>query len=398
MQEFIDKRLLMRKPWVVAILLVCCNCIWSISIYGQTATEDCGQKLSHAEAEFSAGHFYTIPSILKECLEGSELSKDQQVRGYLILCQAYLIIDDPGSAGDSYLKLLEADPEFVPNDTDHPIDIVYLSRKYTATPIFTPHFRFGVNTSFFRSIYSITPEPYGVTNQRPLTIGIQLGGGLDWNIDDNFSLCVELDFSLRGYQRIQNGIGNTDESSVVASQSWLDMPLYAKYTFAANEKLRPFGYVGFAVSYLFSASNQFTYTDNKPTGAKLVSEGPAESVIDQRNQLNRSWLVGGGVRYKIGHNFVYADLRYMGGLSNIANQATIYYEDPANIDNAQIGNPDNYLSSNTTRYHYVSDLFRLDNLSLTVGYVHPLYKPRKLKKARTRDVARNIKKETDEEK
>jgi len=360
--------------------------------------EDCNQKLNHADAEFQAGHFYSIPSILKECLEGSELSKEQRVRGYLILCQTYLIIDDPGAAGDSYLKLLQADPEFLPNEKDDPIDVVYLSKKYTASPVFTPHFRLGLSTSFFRSIYSLSTEPYGVANQRPLTFGFQVGSGVDWNINDNFSLCVEVNYSQRGYERIQTSGGNTDAGSLVASQSWFDVPLYVKYSFILSEKIRPFGYAGVAMNYLISATNQFTYSDNKPTGAKVVAEGPAESVLNQRNQLNRSWLVGGGIRYKIGKNYVYADVRYMGGMSNLANKANIYYEDPDNIDAAQIGNPNNYMSKNVTRYHYVSDLFRLDNLSLTFGYVHPLYKPRKLKKARTRGVARNIRREAKEDK
>jgi hypothetical protein len=44
-------------------------------------------------------------------------------------------------------------------------------------------------------------------------------------------------------------------------------------------------------------------------------------------------------------------------------------------------------------YPYVDDDFRLDNVSISVGYIHPLYKPRKLKKARTRSVFRFIKKQ-----
>jgi hypothetical protein len=41
---------------------------------------------------------------------------------------------------------------------------------------------------------------------------------------------------------------------------------------------------------------------------------------------------------------------------------------------------------------YVDDDFRIDNLAISVGYVHPLYKPRKLKKARTKSVLRKIQK------
>lgn len=375
---------------IAGLFFISCAC----PLYGQG---DCvpDQTLSHAEAEFNAGHFYSIPTILKKCIDEGKFSQEQSVRAYLLLCQVYLLIDDPISAEDSYLKLLRADPEFVPNDKDHPIDVVYLSTKFTATPIFTPHFRLGLNTSFFRSIYSVTTEPYAVSVRRPLHFGLQLGGGIDWNINDNISLCAEIDLATRGYERVSTGVAGADEESVIGSQVWIDLPVYLKYSYTLkkNTKIRPFGYVGFAMNYMLSANNEFTFTDNKPAGSQLVAEGPSETVSYQRNLLNRSWLVGGGVKYKIGKDFVYADLRYMGGLSNMARENQIYYTNRDNVDPKQIGNPGYYLSDHLTKYRYVSDLFRLDNISLSFGYVHPIYDPRKIKRARTKGVAKQINKE-----
>lgn len=393
MSKLVDKRLLMIDRRVLLSLLIIL--ILPIGMFGQSAAPsemDCGQKLQFAESEFDAGHFYAIPAILKDCLE-SGLSPEQSIRAYLVLCQSYLILDDPIAAGDNYLKLLKEDPEFVPNEREHPIDIVYLSKKYVATPIFTPHFRVGANASFYRPIYSISTEPYGVVTESSLRLGFQFGAALDWNINENFSLTLEADIANRGYEHSQTSGANSDVAFVSANQWWIDGPLYLKYNFRYNEKIRPFVYGGVAVNYLLSASNQFSYTDNKTTGTQLLSDGPSESVTSQRNQLNRSWLVGGGFRYKIGKDYVYVDVRYMGGLSDIVNESTLYYENPALIDPAQIGDPNHYMSSNITRYHYLSDLFRMDNLSLSFGYVKPLYKPRKIKHARTKSVARNIRKE-----
>jgi hypothetical protein len=62
------------------------------------------------------------------------------------------------------------------------------------------------------------------------------------------------------------------------------------------------------------------------------------------------------------------------------------------VDKSQLGNPQAYLSSNVTKYRYVSDLFRLDNVSLSFGFVHPIYNPRKVKKAKTKSVLRMIRK------
>ncbi len=379
---------------ITGLLLISCT----FRMYAQGS--ECDQKLSHAETEFNAGHFYSIPTILGDCPEG-KLSQEQTVRAYLLLCQAYLILDNPLAADDSYLRLLKADPEYVANDTRDPIDIVYLSKKFTATPIFTPHLRLGFNTSFFRSIYAINTEPYGVSIQNTLRLNGQIGGGIDWNINDNISLCAEIDFASRAYRRVRRGIspgfGVSDEQTLLANQFWLDVPVYIKYADNSDRRIRPFGYFGFALNYLLSAKNLFQYTDFKPNGSQLLAVDPSEKVTYQRNQLNRSWLVGGGIKYKMGKDFLYVDLRYMGGLSNLARENQIFYSDrvPEN-DKDKIGNPDYYIAKNVTKYRYVSDLFRLDNLSLSLGYIHPIYDPRKVKKARTKSVSRKIRKGGDD--
>lgn len=364
----------------------------------QLTDTDCDLRLDKAETEFEAGHFYGIPSILSGCLDGGKLSKDQLVRAYLILCQTYLILDDPITAGDNYLKLLKEDPEFVPNEANHPIDIVYLSKQYTATPIFTPHFRLGINTSFYRLIHAISTEPYGQSSSSPIRFGFQFGGGVDWNINDNISLGIEGNLASTSFERVLTNGVDEDETFIEGSQLWLDFPLYAKYMFTLNNMLKPFVYSGLTTSYLLSATNQFSYTDNKPTGAQLVTEGPSESVTNQRNRLAFSWVMGVGTRYKVGKNYVYVDLRYMAGLTNLADQSTIYYQDEFSVDPAQVGNRSAYLSANVTRYHYISDLFRMDNLSISFGFVKPLYDPRKIKKARTKGVARSIRKKGGETK
>jgi hypothetical protein len=353
---------------------------------------DCDLALTHAESEFNAGHFYSIPSILGRCPEEG-LSKENTVRAYLLLCQAYLILDNPIAADDSYLKLLKVDPEYVATEDKDPIDVVYLSKKFTATPIFTPHFRLGFNTSLFRSIYSISTEPYGASAQNTLRLGFQAGAGIDWNIDDNFSLCAELDFSTRGFRRSRTDFfSGGDKSEVTSTQNWLDLPLYLKYSYDKGN-IRPFGYVGVALNYLVSSDNVMIFTDLKSTGSQLLSEGPSESVTYARNQINRSFVVGGGIKYKWGKDFLYVDLRYMGGLSNVANENMIYYQDPGKVNALQSGNPGAYMSPNVTKYRYVSDLFRLDNISLSFGFIRPIYDPRKVKRARTKSVSKKIRRE-----
>ena len=94
------------KKLIVGFLVAC-----SVGTgFGQDT--DCLQTLARANDEFTAGRFFGIPALLKNCLDNG-FTNEQKIQAYQLLTQAYLILDDPIAAEDSYLKLLKADPEFV---------------------------------------------------------------------------------------------------------------------------------------------------------------------------------------------------------------------------------------------------------------------------------------------
>jgi WD40 repeat protein len=218
----------------------------------QPAATDCEQILIQADDEFNAGRYYGIPSLLQNCLDKGNFSNEQQVRAYLLLAQAYLILDDPIAADDSYLKLLKADPEFEASMSQHPIDIYYLSKKFIATPIFTPHVRIGLNTSLPRTIYDINTSGTTLTGNDVLKVGVQAGIGVDWNIDTHWSLCIEGNYAYKAFKQDNEYFFDLDQQSIVEKQNWLDIPMYIKYADDSG-KIRPFGYAGFAVNLLWSA-------------------------------------------------------------------------------------------------------------------------------------------------
>jgi len=356
-------------------------------------SNECEQSLSQATEEFNAGHFYGIPSLLRSCIDRNELTNEQRVRAYLLLCQAYLIIDDPIAAEDSYLKLLKADPEYVATYEKDPVDIVYLSKKFTSTPVFTPHIRIGGNTSVYRTILDINTQDAPDKVRHILKPGFQFGAGLDWNINDKVSLCTNVIVSYKGFKTIRSQIDHDDVQTVTEKQFWLDLPVFLKYS--VNEgRIRPFGYIGGAINLLLSSKASMIFV-NSSSGSQTVSQGPDFDLRYLRRTINRSLVIGGGVRYKIGKDFVFADLRYMAGLSNLV-KGNIYSLNPAttipNGSSAAIPAPitNDWLSS----VRYVDSFFRLDNLSLSVGYIKPLYDPRKVKNARgAKSVSRKIRKQ-----
>lgn len=337
--------------------------------FGHTAraqAPDCEQILNQADEEFKAGRFFGIPNMLKPCLE-SGFSNEQKVRAYLILTQSYLILDDPIAAEDSYLKLLKADPEYVANPARDPIDVYYLSKKFTSTPVFTPHFRIGLNTSRPRVIFDPNTSGTPLDKKEIFKVGFQVGGGIDWNVDNNWSVCTELNYATKSFKREIKDYAQTDIQTSTEVLGGFDIPLYVKYS-RDSGRIRPFAYAGYAFNFLLSAKEELifdNYTPSDPGAGIKKTQGPKEDVYFKRNFFTQSILVGIGAKYKIGKDFLYGDVRYMMGLSNFTKPDELYYAQNGSFDKS------------ITNYQYVSDYFRLDNLQISIGYIHPIYNPRK---------------------
>jgi hypothetical protein len=125
----------------------------------------------------------------------------------------------------------------------------------------------------------------------------------------------------------------------------------------------------------------------EPETETFEVSSPDFDFLKRRNRLNQSIIFGGGLKYKLGLDFVFVDLRYSAGLKNIVSPEHIYGDH--NYDQTS----GEWVISTTpaTGFANVDDLFRLDNISISFGFLRPLYKPRQLKRARTNGVLRRMK-------
>jgi hypothetical protein len=372
------------KYKVVLMFLFCAQLSW--------AQDNCEQTLTTALEEFNAGHFYGLSAILKPCIDNG-FTLEQQQRAYLLLTQTYLLIDDPIAAEDSYLKLLKANPEFVTEESRDPIDVIYLSKKFTAAPVFSLYGRVGGNISIARVIHDI--DLFDGTNGNQLeekysiSPGFQINLGGEWHFNDNISVTGGLQYMYASYHHTTKGIFGRDVLDFQDKLSWFNIPLTIKYS--SNKGLfKPFIYAGYSTNFLVGDKAVIKYSNGEPA---LSSEeetinsvtSPAINLRYKRNTMNNALLVGAGVRRKIGLNYWFVDVRYSFGLKNIVNTKNHY---------ANNTNNDKYKDSLAPLmlYEQAEDYFRLDNLSISIGYIHPLYKPRKLKYARTKSVQKELKK------
>ncbi|MEO8472160.1 MAG: hypothetical protein ABI477_08200 [Chryseolinea sp.] len=352
--------------------------------------DECELILTQATDEFNAGHLYGIPAMLKECLDKNQ-NREWRQRANLLLSETYLLLEDPLGAEQSYLNVLRANPEFITDETRDPIDLVYLSRKFTATPIFAFHAFVGPNASPVRVIHDVRIGGEAFTTEKyRMRIGGQVGVGMDFNYNDNLSASVDAGVQLTSFKHTTNSLfgEGKDILDFVDHQTWVNVPFSLKYS-ESEGKIRKYVYTGYSFNFLLAdradvdVKNRDSNNDtdqNSGAGSQSANELTSFdksisniSMKQNRSGANGAFFLGGGLKYKVKLDFFYIDLRYSLGLRNIVNVRNRF-------DSVVDGLP----------FPYVDDDFRMDNLAISIGYIHPLYKPRKLKKARTKSVLRKI--------
>jgi len=357
----------MNKHLLVFSIFILFLCNQSNLLFAQNG---CAATLSEAQDSFEAGHLYAIPATLKPCLDNG-FSTEERKQAYWLLTRTYLIIDDPISAEDSYLKLLKLDPEYIIDEENDPIEVVLLSKKFKTTPIFTwTYFKLGLNTTSAKNINAYTTGNNNANDAKYTgSLGFQLSSELELNINDNWSLNTELVFARRSFS-YSNTLFGEDKQSLTESQSWLEMPFFVKYTRQYN-KFHPYIYGGYGLQYLVSATAKPELNNREPaedgTFSALPVIGDLITITNSRTRFTQSAIAGAGVRYRVGYSYLMFEARYTMGLRNLLDQNNQY---------AKSG--DSYSNELNFRYGYVDSDFKINSISIVVGLVNPLYKPRKI--------------------
>jgi hypothetical protein len=184
-----------------------------------------------------------------------------------------------------------------------------------------------------------------------------------------------------------------EEDTKVFSErmSWLCAPVTVVYA-DQKGKYRPYGYLGYSHSYLAGdVANAIIDKVGTAEQSNDRRESPEWDYAFKRNKWNGAVLAGAGIKFKIGLDFVFVDLRYSAGLRNVVRRSNLY------VNNEVSPTSNEFISSAESSFSFahVDDFFKVDNISLSFGFLRPLYKPRELKKAKTKSVFRKINKTTE---
>jgi hypothetical protein len=344
--------------------------VLALPLQGQN---QCAEAISAAEDKYQEGKLYDIPPILSECLENG-FTKEEKVRAYRLLTLSYLFLDYEKEADESYLKLLSLSPEYKVNEETDPSELINHHYKFTTKPIFYLNpLKIGFNFSMVNvtNEYSLS-SPISSPDKYSTEFGFDAGFGAEMVLYQNLHLAAE--FLITGETFHQQSthwgfyITNMDYSFVK-----FQIPIMLKYNFFRG-KINPFALAGVSPVYVSKTSIKNlegvyrVATDVVGEYEEFpVQPRPPITTTALRTQFNYSLLFGGGINYKIGLNYLVFEARYNFGMMNMVKTENRWREDFT--EGRELKFPSGH----------VDDDFKLNNISFFVGFVKPLYKPRKIK-------------------
>ncbi len=328
----------------------------------------CAKTLRSARSSYEQGRIEEVPDLLNDCLKGG-FNDVERVEAHKLLILSYLYYDERGAAEEAMLKFLKIEPEYEINPVVDPPEFINLYNSFRTKPIFLIGGKAGGNLTFVDvqknfSLDNMMTVPGTYSAQ----LGYQAGLTADIPLFKNFSLGIEANFIGQFYEYENSQLGFS-QLTFQEEQLWAEVPLFIRYNFDKGN-VKYYAQVGASISYLISAEATVERTDsvNVEIGNRSVS-GPSIDLKEQRESLNYSIVGGVGVKIKnvLGRGYLLADIRYSYGIPNVVNEETRY-------DNQEL----------QYRYLYLDNDFSLNNAFFSIGYMVPVYKPKLIKRKKTK--------------
>lgn len=323
----------------------------------------CAQNLRLAQATYEQGRLHEVPLYVKTCTESG--SVQEKVTAYKLLCLSYIYLEEPEKADEAMLNLLRTDHEFSVNESTDPAEFIALYRTFRTKPIYRLGLKLGVNATQ-PNVVSYVPANDG-ESKYGYALGFQAGFSGEIPVADKLTFNPELVLSLRNftyenkatYTEMATGSSRTFTTTGTEKQTWVTLPLLMQYEIASG-KFNPYVSAGVSIDYLLTANNTFQRTKQEATSL----EEQTLDIKSDRKPINIGALVALGSKVKVKGGFLVAELRYMYGLTKVNDKASIY----------------NSFNKTFPTAGYVDGIFKLNAVSLSVGYTYNIFNPKKLKK------------------
>jgi len=353
---------------------------------GIHAQDLCTRNLEDARESFDQGRFIEVDTLLRNCI-GSGFTKQEKIEALELLALSKLYLDEMDNADSIYLELLIIDPEHTVNPLIDPPDLIFLHQSFRTEPIFSWSVAAGITYSFPTIIhddfiYPVTINQHNdhLPNQMdPIKdyngrIGFLFGANIDVVVYRNMFVGLGLNYTRTGFNSNSKYIRDLYatlndealyyESSYKQNFDWVSIPVSLKYQFH-KVKLKP--YILGGVSYnglIRSRRNDFVREKIAGEPETKLEQG-SWSDINTKNRNNISINLGAGLMYKTnGIDYIVFEVRFSRLLKNIPDHSTRY----GDIDS----------QSNIILYGVALDDYSLSSLDLTVKFLRPFYRPKKI--------------------
>ena len=355
----------MIKKTILLILMA----LWTATAAGQ---QECAFILEESQELFDAGLIEDIPERLEGCLEKG-FTREEKLQAYKLVILSYLF-DDNIEQADAYMaRFLDDFPAYEPVATD-PKEFVLLLETYDREPLLAVGGGMGSGLSFAYPV-----ERLGTHNTEqhkgsyvPGRAGFHLGAVATRKITPSWRVSAEFHFSNVAFHHSLTNepdgggfIGEITEFTRLVYeevQNWIEVPLGVEY-YPFLSGLRPYLEAGIAPGLLLTATAQgersYTQTGDIRYDPITVSN---VNVSGLRRRMSGWAYAGGGVQYHFGTGILYLNLRYRFNLLNQSKPGVNDYENQELL----------------WEVYYVPDDILLNHVTATVGFLLPVYRPKKI--------------------
>lgn len=323
----------------------------------------CAQNIRLAQSTYEDGRLHEIYSILKPCLNSSDITKAEKVQALKLLTETYIYLEEPAKADSCMLEMLRADPNTKVDESVDPPEFKALYETFRTNPIYRYGAKVGVNLT--GANISDQVKVTDGSGKYKSAVNFQAGAAFEVPLtqENRFIFNPELYFILRNLKstlttELPEGNNITTESE---SQRWISLPISLQYNILYKQekekelKFHPYVSLGVSTDYLISSEITLDRTriEHSPVSEK--------NLTPTRNKVNVGAIASAGVKLKMGGGYFITEVRLLYSLTQTNSVSTA-------LDNEQMA----------LDYAFANSPYKLTALALTVGYVQNVFNPKKL--------------------
>lgn len=318
------------------------------------AQNTCTDQLRIAQQSFDDGILDDIPDQLAACMRNG-FTKEEKANAYKLLIQTYLFSDQPEKADQEMLKFLNEFPSYSLAIND-PTEFVNLYNTYRTDPIFKIEVLLGATLSIPSNI-----QYYGIHDLNASPEEYYKGAGFRGEVNYMNTLKGDFDYAA-GISFAYSSIGYSHPPfdytfiETTFSRMAVGVPLSVRYH-QNYWGIDFFAKVGIEPLYILNYSGDFTRT-----GDYIDDQLDKLPFKDYHKKMDLSPFLGIGVNINLGRDYLLVNAGFKFGTIN-------HLRDEGILKDFEI----------EPQFYFVDDDMLLNHGSLSISYLRPIYKPKKIR-------------------